>query len=90
MSLTVLSHILENITNTSLRIERINPSTTNAGFPKITNLPPIKRAVEKNSMEVHAMSRLTTSLASALTISELYNEHIRKANLTVTDRKSVV
>nr|DAM31763.1 MAG TPA: hypothetical protein [Microviridae sp.] len=84
MSLTVLGHILENITNTSLRIERINPSTTNAGFPKITNLPPIKRTVKKNSMEVHTVSRLKTSLASTLTISELYNENIRKTNLTVT------
>lgn len=84
MSLTVLSHVLKDITNTSLGIERINPSTTNAGLPKITNLPPIERAVEKNSMEVHTVSRLKTSLASALTISELYNENIRKANLTVT------
>lgn len=84
MSLTVLGHILENITNTSLRIERINPSTTNTGFPKITNLPPIKRTVKKNSMEVHAMSRLKTPLASALTVSELYYKNIRKANLTVT------
>mgnify|MGYP005919344967 CR=1 FL=1 len=84
MSLTVLSHILEDITNTSFGIKRINPSTTNAGFPKITNLPPIERAVEKNSMEVHTVSRLKTSLTSTLTISELYNENIRKANLAVT------
>nr|DAR09794.1 MAG TPA: hypothetical protein [Microviridae sp.] len=84
MSLTVLGHILENITNTSLGIERINPSTTNARFPKITNLPPIKRTVEKNSMEVHTMSRLKTSLTSTPTISELYNKNIRKANLAVT------
>lgn len=84
MSLTVLSHVLEDITNTSFRIERINPSTTDARLPKITNLPPIKRAVKKNSMEVHTVSRLKTSLASTLTISELYNENIRKANLAVT------
>nr|DAO05660.1 MAG TPA: hypothetical protein [Microviridae sp.] len=84
MSLTVLGHILENITNTSLGVERINPSTTNARLPKITNLPPIKRAVEKNSMEVHTVSRLKTSLASTLTVSELYNKNIRKANLAVT------
>ena len=84
MSLTVLSHILKDITNTSFRIERINPSTTNARLPKITNLPPIKRAVEKNSMEVHTVSRLKTSLTSALTIGEFHYKNVRKTNLTVT------
>ena len=84
MRLTILGHILEDITNTSFRVERINPSTTNTGLPKITNLPPIERAVKKNSMEVHTVSRLKTSLASTLTVCELYNKNIRKANLTVT------
>ena len=35
-------------------------------------------------MEVHTVSRLKTSLTSTLTVSELYNENIRKANLAVT------
>jgi len=84
MSRTILSHILEDVTDTSFRIERINPSTTNAGLPKITNLPPIKRAVEKNSMEVHTVSRLKTSLTSALTIGEFHYKNVRKTNLAVT------
>ena len=84
MGRTILSHILEDVTYTSFRIERINPSATNARLPKITNLPPIERAVEKNSMEVHTVSRLKTSLASTLAIGKLYDKNIRKANLAVT------
>lgn len=84
VGLTVLGHVLKDITNTSFRVERVNPSTTNTGLPKITNLPPIKRTVEKNSVEMHTMSRLKTSLASTLTVSKLYNKNIRKANLAVT------
>ena len=94
MRLAILSHVLEHITNTCLGFKRRNLGFTHKGIPttglienltlpKVTNLPPIKRAVKKDSMIVHAVSRMAATLGSRLAVGKLNNEKIGELYLAI-------
>ena len=91
----VFGHILKDIANTGFRFKRIDFRLSHTGIPtfcrinhialpKITDLPPIKRATEKNGMIVHTMGRNTATFSSGLTIGKFDNEQVGKFNLTIT------
>lgn len=79
----VFSYILHNITNTSHRAKRINPSKA-VLQPMMTNSPPRKRTTKHNSMKVQAMRRRYTTLFSTFTISNLSYKKKRKPEFTIT------
>ncbi len=91
----VFGHILKDIANTGFRFKGIDfrlSHTSKPTFclinhitlPKIADLPPIKRATEKNGVIVHAVGRNTATFSGGLTISKFDNEQVRKFNLTIT------
>ena len=95
MCSAVFGHILKDIANTGFRFKRIDFRLSHTGIPafclinhialpKIADLPPIKRATEKNGVIVHAMSRNTATFSGSLTIGKFDNEQVGKLNLTIT------
>lgn len=84
--LTVLSHILKNITDTLFTFETLNLGATIKLGPTLTDNLTSQRTAKKYRVKVHSISRGQTTLPSSFTVGKLKNKQIIELQFSTLQR----